>query len=84
MLIALVTLTACPSKDGGTKPATPNVPQYDVITGEKHDIGLGVYEYKLLINFPKDKGGDQWIVVNKSQYDSCTKTGVTYPECTNG
>jgi hypothetical protein len=63
-------------------PPVTTATQFNVITGERHDIGLGVYEYRLLLD---DPNGDRWVNVSKQEYNSCMKQdGLRYPACALG
>lgn len=86
--VAMVVAVAEGCEGGGTwvDPNAPQktVPQFDVLDYRKENRGLGVYDYKLLVNF-RDKDGKadpRWIGLRDGdEYKRCSSLGVTYPAC---
>jgi hypothetical protein len=63
-------------------PPVTTATQYPVITGQRHDIGFGTDEYRLLLDDPK---GDRWQTVSKGEYQLCMRApNLRYPQCALG
>jgi hypothetical protein len=72
---------ACNEPGPNTGDPLKNSKQYDILEGKRENRGIGVYDFKLLVAYPKAEGGPRWIPVTSDEYGRCMKLGATFPAC---